>query len=158
MLGRRINGFQLTAARRRLESLTALNTTYLLFQLTAARRRLDPKSQGGNNNIEFQLTAARRRLAFFATLPSIAFENFNSQPREGGWLTRRLIQLLQQISTHSRAKAAGYEQAEKQKAERISTHSRAKAAGKMLRGLSAWVKFQLTAARRRLDLCKQRQR
>ena len=34
--------------------------------------------------------------------------NFNSQPREGGWAAHAGIAHLDNISTHSRAKAAGF--------------------------------------------------
>ena len=56
--------------------------------------------------------------------------NFNSQPREGGWVSTFLLSTLFIISTHSRAKAAGYVSWLPEKAFEISTHSRAKAAGK----------------------------
>ena len=54
------------------------------FQLTAARRRLGHLWNRAHIKAIFQLTAARRRL-------EASFEarrngnNFNSQPREGGW-------------------------------------------------------------------------
>ena len=145
----------------------------MTFQLTAARRRLGTKVSYNPIKFEFQLTAARRRLA--QRIRRVVFHiHFNSQPREGGWhsfksplfecfpfqLTaarRRLghaadmLADLPAISTHSRAKAAGRNQAKahlslnhfnSQPREGgwsapprappftcISTHSRAKAAG-----------------------------
>ena len=100
------------------------------FQLTAARRRLVIPKQACLTAPSFQLTAARRRLG--SGIP----------PREPK-LT---------ISTHSRAKAAGWEQAASYlRSYIISTHSRAKAAGTKLKGVfTVKAKFQLTAARRRL--------
>ena len=85
MLGHRINGFQLTAARRRLDNLLGAGSAAQMFQLTAARRRLGlfelaaitvyyvsthsrPKAAGLLGLLQkliqnrFQLTAARRRL------------------------------------------------------------------------------------------------
>ena len=56
-----------------------------MFQLTAARRRLDIRGSGTVEQDAFQLTAARRRLVAVASLPYAACD----------------------ISTHSRAKAAG---------------------------------------------------
>ena len=101
--------------------------------------------------------------------------DFNSQPREGGWQRHEItVDDLVAISTHSRAKAAGFEPKVLAFAKNISTHSRAKAAGiKIINTLKAisdfnsqpreggWLahviflylvklKFQLTAARRRL--------
>ena len=54
------------------------------FQLTAARRRLDSKLNLWRSVWQFQLTAARRRLG---ALPAkdAPIRRFNSQPPEGGW-------------------------------------------------------------------------
>ena len=99
---------------------------------------------------------------------------FNSQPREGGWLTLRESGFLIRVSTHSRAKAAGLSRqplpaapalcfnsqpreggwkqdvAPSYGVSSVSTHSRPKAAGAVgtVRDMSK--AFQLTAARRRL--------
>ena len=78
------------------------------FQLTAARRRLE------HTHIErkaiglFQLTAARRRLALFHMLV-IPLQCFNSQPPEGGWDDYMIWASLKLVSTHSRPKAAGFQ-------------------------------------------------
>ena len=56
--------------------------------------------------------------------------NFNSQPREGGWLFFVKMTSLDDISTHSRAKAAGQHWFGLVVIYSISTHSRAKAAGR----------------------------
>ena len=55
--------------------------------------------------------------------------DFNSQPREGGWIGRPRIKSGDSISTHSRAKAAGCALRRGWIGFAISTHSRAKAAG-----------------------------
>ena len=102
----------------------------------------------------FQLTAARRRLVHHNRLhPSQ--DDFNSQPREGGWgavlsvclchakfqLTaarRRLdaVHMLHNlqslISTHSRAKAAGITILQRGGGQALSTHRRATASGQVV--------------------------
>ena len=56
--------------------------------------------------------------------------NFNSQPREGGWVYAGFSNAAgHDISTHSRAKAAGAARYSPEWLVWISTHSRAKAAG-----------------------------
>ena len=57
-----------------------------LFQLTAARRRLETYVCSGNGKGQFQLTAARRRLVF-PVADLIWLACFNSQPPEGGWVS-----------------------------------------------------------------------
>ena len=54
--------FQLTAARRRLQQNTCIRINKFMFQLTAARRRLPNLAVFSYFNSRFQLTAARRRL------------------------------------------------------------------------------------------------
>ena len=56
--------------------------------------------------------------------------SFNTQPPEGGWLyhAQRRVQ-RQQVSTHSRLKAAGFEVLRTKASVNVSTHSRLKAAG-----------------------------
>ena len=165
--------FQLTAARRRLGQPACRLNRAFPFQLTAARRRLEPYFIYVGGAEIFQLTAARRRLALpnryhkqsasisthsrakaagqFTITGLCCLPDFNSQPREGGWLVRPCMRLRLRISTHSRAKAAGFRiiifvrpfQFQLTAARRrlgdsfrqlaklteISTHSRAKAAG-----------------------------
>ena len=90
---------------------------------------VDGQQQGG----EFQLTAARRRLGLDARDDALC-AGFNSQPREGGWMDLALEQAAEQVSTHSRAKAAGFAPFQNSKMPLVSTHSRAKAAGGGLAG------------------------
>ena len=54
----------------------------------------------------FQLTAARRRLGLLPP-PAAPPYSFNSQPPEGGWDERALANWRIEVSTHSRPKAAG---------------------------------------------------
>ena len=57
----------------------------------------------------------------------------------------------EQVSTHSRPKAAGVIPVERNHSRHVSTHSRPKAAGKKMRILALFDDgFQHTAARRRL--------
>ena len=124
-----MKSFQLTAARRRLVFPDFAENIKGLFQLTAARRRLEPYFIYVGGAEIFQLTAARRRLALpnryhkqsasisthsrakaagqFTITGLCCLPDFNSQPREGGWLVRPCMRLRLRISTHSRAKAAG---------------------------------------------------
>ena len=62
------------------------------------------------------------------TMEIIKISGFNSQPLEGGCLRPRLWRLVQQVSTHSRSKAAA----------------------QIMRTVRSLPGFQLTAARRRL--------
>ena len=64
-----------------------------LFQLTAARRRLESRKIDGRTNMTFQLTAARRRLVWHPPNPKYR-KGFNSQPPEGGWARQRLNRRL----------------------------------------------------------------
>ena len=59
-------------------------------------------------NVQFQHTAARRRLVSNGLMAKGTALGFNTQPPEGGWgdgCSR--LQVLNQVSTHSRPKAAG---------------------------------------------------
>ena len=58
--------------------------------------------------------------------------------------------ILDNVSTHSRPKAAGALQGQGELFVQVSTHSRPKAAGQLLAASRLTSKFQLTAARRRL--------
>ena len=121
--------FQLTAARRRLVVHCTIWVKLRMFQLTAARRRLGYWDVGSLPAIPFQLTAARRRLAY---------DPLN-------------LDFLADVSTHSRAKAAGNLAQGRPDVSPVSTHSRAKAAGSLYQGIPLLMSvFQLTAARRRL--------
>ncbi len=55
---------------------------------------------------------------------------FNTQPPEGGWPTAGVIVGLNDVSTHSRPKAAGAYAWYWGAAGSVSTHSRPKAAGR----------------------------
>ena len=103
----RCRPFQLTAARRRLEAKPEAVITAAPFQLTAARRRLDRLALAVVPRQPFQLTAARRRLGAKKIAEALGRNDFNSQPREGGWAHVEAALQGQSISTHSRAKAAG---------------------------------------------------
>ena len=102
----------------------------------------------------FQLTAARRRLGASFLPPAAANRGFNSQPPEGGWISASFnFSSCQAVSTHSRPKAAGRYSKCPLVSDNVSTHSRPKAAGEVTDAMCRqYVKFQLTAARRRLDL------
>ena len=65
----------------RIDALRALHQ----FQLTAARRRLEAMTVKVGNSTRFQLTAARRRLDVWRHGCTKRLDDFNSQPREGGW-------------------------------------------------------------------------
>jgi len=102
---------------------------YKRFQHTAARRRLVRYFGGKACKRLFQHTAARRRLGKLL----------------------RYQGALQEVSTHSRPKAAGSRHLSGGGRRRVSTHSRPKAAGGSARALSFSMNlFQHTAARRRL--------
>ena len=75
---------------------------------------------------------------------------FNSQPPEGGWFDRHRRTDQDKVSTHSRPKAAGFPHGDAICRYAVSTHSRPKAAGKLNSLIKQYIKFQLTAARRRL--------
>ena len=145
---------------------------FILFQHTAARRRLDCTCNITSTSIPFQHTAARRRLVVygrcvvfgtcFNTQPpeggwssALRFEFisccFNTQPPEGGWVDEFLIQQHNQVSTHSRPKAAGLSR------QRIGQlyncfNTQPPEGGWVFRLIFAAVRqwFQHTAARRRL--------
>ena len=77
--------------------------------------------------------------------------SFNTQPPEGGWvvlLDRGTV--VEGVSTHSRPKAAGRVNYFPSCGKCVSTHSRPKAAGFLNLRLLILIKFQHTAARRRL--------
>ena len=102
----RERGFQHTAARRRLERLHLQTNRSPKFQHTAARRRLD----NCGNKIRFikwfQHTAARRRLGDCKGACH-SLLSFNTQPPEGGWEKLETREQANNVSTHSRPKAAG---------------------------------------------------
>ena len=142
--------FQLTAARRRLvynvlggagggvsthsrpKAAGYRDLPLLIERLVSTHSR--PKAAGQkiaglNRTSKFQLTAARRRLGPILFM-WVVLRCFNSQPPEGGWPSSQPSAHSFRVSTHSRPKAAGC---------RYGRHA-------AIRG-----RFQLTAARRRLD-------
>ena len=58
-----------------------------------------------------------------------AWRSFNTQPPEGGWSKRSYRNEVDDVSTHSRLKAAGILKHVVIDNEDVSTHSRLKAAG-----------------------------
>ena len=81
----RIDWFQHTAARRRLGPVRLGFAIVVMFQHTAARRRLGVPSALRRRIIQFQHTAARRRLALLTFCLNHRLSCFNTQPPEGGW-------------------------------------------------------------------------
>ena len=59
---------------------------------------------------------------------------FNTQPPEGGWADGAIPRVGVTVSTHSRLKAAGFDQFSSRNGKFVSTHSRLKAAGTVLHG------------------------
>ena len=102
------------------------------------------------NEATFQLTAARRRLVFGSIVrPAFNDVSTHSRPKAAGSVIKRLKRYVK-VSTHSRPKAAGFVCHSFTIRRKVSTHSRPKAAGLTLAYSRAGLLFQLTAARRRL--------
>ena len=80
--------FQHTAARRRLGHRSVFGYIGDKFQHTAARRRLASSTYCKRRYYQFQHTAARRRLGSHPVW-RLSADGFNTQPPEGGWLSRR---------------------------------------------------------------------
>ena len=144
--------FQHTAARRRLVRLPPL-----ILPILAVSTHSRPKAAGRRN---------RRNRGSVC--------RFNTQPPEGGWNTmssatptsrsfqhtaarRRLAarssspKVIYIVSTHSRPKAAGPFPSIQPQPGMVSTHSRPKAAGFADGKVAFFLRFQHTAARRRLE-------
>ena len=103
----RPNGFQHTAARRRLGFAKIICLSVRQFQHTAARRRLASEMLAARKAAKFQHTAARRRLAV-TTAQSIScylFQHTAARRRLAWFCPFRII--IIRVSTHSRPKAAG---------------------------------------------------
>ena len=100
-----------------------------VFQLTAARRRLVADKIGGFN-VESISTHSRAKAAGAYRMSSCErLKNFNSQPREGGWRSKSSV-LCSRINFNSQPREGGWENDVRNKRSYdISTHSRAKAAG-----------------------------
>ena len=75
---------------------------------------------------------------------------FNTQPPEGGCVPRPSFRPADVVSTHSRPKAAAYPEGIIIFYDSVSTHSRPKAAARTVWCSVLIVRFQHTAARRRL--------
>ena len=125
--------FQLTAARRRLARQPSRHPNHGEFQLTAARRRLVGMIYRQTQPASFQLTAARRRLAAarVTTAPPAAFQLTAARRRLVG--VRRVFNFI--TSFNSQPPEGGWTR----RYLPVPLHLR----------------FQLTAARRRLDVTKQ---
>ena len=65
-----------------------------------------------------------------------AHESFNTQPPKGGWSKIYPCILVDDVSTHSRLKAAGFHFVIIRASQKVSTHSRLKAAGSSLKSLA----------------------
>ena len=101
------------------------------FQHTAARRRLVSSVVDVKSDDLFQHTAARRRLVFQSKKAWIRSSvSTHSRPKAAGF-DQFLYSPFCRVSTHSRPKAAGlnYFETDKERTA-VSTHSRPKAAGK----------------------------
>ena len=125
----RNTGFQLTAARRRLETPAVCGVGGAKFQLTAARRRLVDALSGSFSQSPFQLTAARRRLAPLPNKRAGELKFQLTAARRRLVNHRGIIVFVAVVSTHSRPKAAGTPAANSCSNTSVSTHSRPKAAG-----------------------------
>ena len=103
-----MEAFQLTAARRRL-----VNIGYDPLCRLAISTHSRAKAAGPVFQVLFEKfnisTHSRAKAAGCVThFNKRCLCNFNSQPREGGWLPYIAAFNHLKISTHSRAKAAGY--------------------------------------------------
>ena len=113
-----------------------------------------PKAAGGAPLIKlnvdvFQHTAARRRLAS-AYAPRVLPNRFNTQPPEGGCCLVQCPIAIKAVSTHSRPKAAVYNE---NKRKNIWLFQHTAARRRLNLGMTSPIltlKFQHTAARRRL--------
>ena len=121
--------FQHTAARRRLQTLLAMCSMTLSFQHTAARRRLQSLYSTMTVTIVFQHTAARRRLQKF----------------------KLVLDIKEEVSTHSRAEAAASSFFAKKKGVHcFNTQPRGGGCLAQMIAVVQLALFQHTAARRRL--------
>ena len=141
--------FQHTAARRRLVTHSPLSSPDVAVS-THSRPKAAGLSKPAYGCIAvFQHTAARRRLGI-NSCTSASGQSFNTQPPEGGWLSKYRRQHAWRVSTHSRPKAAGALDKPMHPSLMVSTHSRPKAAGYKCHVRIKFDMFQHTAARRRL--------
>ena len=100
-----------------------------LFQHTAARRRLVGDLELDVAVLEFQHTAARRRLEAKSVIGYIKNQvSTHSRPKAAGRPVAKPT-ARSPVSTHSRPKAAGFRKSKAVDVFDVSTHSRPKAAG-----------------------------
>ena len=123
--------FQLTAARRRLVGRRLRLYTKIAFQLTAARRRLGAAARGVPPYIQVSTHSRPKAAGPLYPMLAIPLQCFNSQPPEGGWLMYAAA-TVKAKSFNSQPPEGGW----------FLTAS--------MRFAFCW--FQLTAARRRLDV------
>ena len=120
------------------------------FQHTAARRRLAVAVSCAFASSLFQHTAARRRLVTVMCCKKVK-TCFNTQPPEGGW-SRLILYSAPNACFNTQPPEGGWNKAVMFAIrEEVSTHSRPKAAGYAGEDLPEIEKFQHTAARRRLE-------
>ena len=121
--------FQHTAARRRLAADDTEKADDDKFQHTAARRRLGTGLRVYRGLWKFQHTAARRRLEDLRIIPILnwMFQHTAARRRLGCADTETVG--VDNVSTHSRPKAAGNSLINTKIFNQVSTHSRPKAAG-----------------------------
>ena len=148
----RSNEFQLTAARRRLGRLYSEMQYVHKFQLTAARRRLGSSSRAVFFLLQFQLTAARRRLGQSPSRSFVPVWFQLTAARRRLAHSARPFWSRRNVSTHSRPEAAG--PVDGIYGFVFSSFNSQPPGGGWTQPATAnpsFRKFQLTAARRRLE-------
>ena len=125
----------------------------LTFQHTAARRRLD-RQTGRNSHLthgfntqppEDGWSEKQRR--------ALSMPSFNTQPPEDGWDVRVGGRVCAQVSTHSRPKTAGKFTAKRSRQLKFQHTAARRRLENRTRPSMPPCTFQHTAARRRLGLC-----
>ena len=82
--------------------------TSFTFQLTAARRRLESSRHGYGIGKPVSTHSRPKAAGRFLKVCIARWPRFNSQPPEGGWLREPTLgDMMAAVSTHSRPKAAG---------------------------------------------------
>ena len=120
------------------------------FQHTAARRRLVLVAGSRNRRVAVS-THSRPKAAGSLIPPSISGDSVSthSRPKAAGAPYLKGVESID-VSTHSRPKAAGCGRHHGCRVGDVSTHSRPKAAGTISPKRMTSLRFQHTAARRRL--------
>ena len=145
--------FQLTAARRRLHICDIITTAHDLFQLTAARRRLRINGEIRQRCNHVSTHSRSKAAAGWVSHQRRAWHCFNSQPLEGGCDFRQPFGNADggfQL-TAARRRLLGFNK-DTEADLLVSTHSRSKAAARIRDTSRTILLFQLTAARRRLQM------